>query len=66
MSTVVHETNPLKRLRARIAARELGRCTNKRKIEDLLNDDELQDPDLVAFWGIEDEASHGYDQGEPD
>jgi hypothetical protein len=46
------ETNPLARFRARSAVAELERYSNKRKIQDILNSDELLDPDLVAFWGL--------------
>ena len=46
------EANPLARFRARSAVAELERYSNKRKIQDILNSDELLDPDLVAFWGL--------------
>ena len=61
-SAVQHETKPLLRLKDRRAASELERYSNKRKIEEMLNDDEKLDPDLVAFWGIEDDEAQAGDQ----
>ena len=45
-----------------MAASELERYSNKRKIEEMLNEDEKLDPALVAFWGIEDNEAQVSDQ----
>ena len=48
-----------------MAAYEIGRYTNKRKIEELLTEEELRDPDLVASWGIDEEERDRHDFGGP-
>ena len=48
----IASTSAAERLRRRQATQVLNASGNKRQIEETLNDDELQDPDLVEFWAF--------------